>query len=263
MGAQVMGQQALLRTEDLAVGHAGKAVLHHVQMELQPGSLTAVIGINGVGKSTLLRTLAGLLPAVQGKVWLGQTDLCNLSVAQRARHLAVVLTGRPDTGQLDVETLVSFGRHPWTDRWGRASEADREAVERALELTGTAQLRHRQARSCSDGECQKVLIARALAQDTPLLLLDEPTAFLDLPNRAAVVRLLRAIAHGGNKAVLFSTHDLQLAMDLCDKLVLLRSGDVPWQGTPAQALASGELAHAFASAGVQFDPVGGTHRFMP
>lgn len=259
----MMGQRALLHTENLAVGHAGKAVLRDVQLDLQPGSLTAVIGINGVGKSTLLRTLAGLLLPVQGKVLLGETDLDGLSVAQRARYIAVVLTGRPDTGQLDVETLVSFGRHPWTDRWGRASEADNEAVERALQATGTEHLRHRQARSCSDGECQKVLIARALAQDTPLMLLDEPTAFLDLPNRAAVVRMLRTIAHNGNKAVLFSTHDLQLAMDLCDKLVLLRSGDAPWQGTPAQALASGELARAFAGTGVEFDPVGGTHRFVP
>jgi iron complex transport system ATP-binding protein len=261
MAAQKMKPGALLHTEALSVGHAGAALLRDVSLDLPSGTLTAMIGVNGIGKTTVLRTLAGLIPPVAGKVVLGGRNLAEMPVAERARQIAVVLTGRPDTGLLDVETLVALGRHPWTDRWGRASEADRAEVERSLALTGTEPLRHRRVRSCSDGECQKVLIARALAQATPILLLDEPTAFLDLPNRAAVVRLLRNIAHNANKAVLFSTHDLQLALDLCDRLILLRSNGGPWQGTPGEAMGSGDLQRAFQGAGVHFDPIGGTHRF--
>jgi len=162
---------------------------------------------------------------------------------------------------LDVETLVSLGRQPWTGRWGSLSAADQDQVERALKLAGAEHLRGKSLSTCSDGEGQKVLIARALAQSTPVLLLDEPTAFLDLPNRVSTVRMLRRIAAEEGKAVLFSTHDLQLALDLCDRILLLRRDAPIWQGDPAQALASGELARAFAGTGILFDQASGTHRF--
>ncbi len=252
-----------IATEHLCVGHGGVAVLRDVHLELPPGSLTALIGINGIGKSTLLRTVAGLLPPVEGTVLACGQVLHAMPVAERARHIAVVLTGRPDTGMLDVVSLVSLGRHPWTGHWGKLTKKDREAVNEAMEVTGIARLRHKLVMECSDGECQKVLIARALAQATPVLVLDEPTAYLDLPNRAAVVRMLRNAAHSGGRSVLFSTHDLQLALDLCDRLVLLRSAVATWQGTPAEAVASGELERAFQGSGVQFFPGQGTHRFTP
>ncbi len=252
-----------ITTEDLTVGHRDQAVLEHVQLELPQGALTALIGVNGIGKSTLLHTLAGLLDPMQGRVLIEGEDLAAMSMAQRARHIAVVLTGRPDTGLLAVEELVALGRHPWTGRWGALAPADRLAVDHALRHSGILHLRTKQAATCSDGEFQKVLIARALAQETPVLLLDEPTAFLDLPNRAEVVRVLRSIAHGEGRTVLFSTHDLQLALDLCDRLVLLRGGDALWQGTPQEAMASGELDRAFSGSGVRFNPIDGTHRFVP
>ena len=252
-----------LHTEGLSVGHGRVPLIRGIRAALPAGSLTAMIGINGIGKSTLLKTLAGLLPPMEGRVLMGEEDVFRMPVTERARRIAVVLTGRPDTGMLDVETLTGLGRSPWTNRWGRTNAADREAVERALQLTGAWHLRHRQVTSCSDGECQKVLIARALAQATPVLLLDEPTAFLDLPNRAEVVRVLRSIAHEEGKAVLFSTHDLQLALDLCDRIILMRTGEGLWQGTAVEAKASGELDRAFSSSGVRFDRRNGTHRFLP
>lgn len=258
-----MMKDNLLHTEGLAIGHGRVPLITDIHAELPMGSLTAMIGINGIGKSTLLKTLAGLLPPLQGRVMMGEEDVFRMPVSDRARRIAVVLTGRPDAGMLDVETLTGLGRLPWTNRWGRTNAADGEAVERALQRTGALHLRHRQVTSCSDGECQKVLIARALAQATPVLLLDEPTAFLDLPNRAEVVRVLRSIAHDEGKAVLFSTHDLQLAMDLCDRIILMRNGEGLWQGTAMEAKASGELDRAFSSSGVRFDRQNGTHRFLP
>lgn len=250
-----------LRTEELAVGHGHSLLADHINLDLRAGTLTALLGVNGIGKSTLLRTLAGLHLPLRGRVLVKGLSVTSLSATERARSLAVVLTGRPKGGILDVETLVNLGRQPWTDRWGRIRKADREAVEQALEQTGAQHLRHRLVDTCSDGEMQKAMIARALAQATPVLLLDEPTAFLDLPNRAGIVRMLRTIAHTGRKAVFFSTHDLQLAMDLADQVVLMRPGVGLWQGTPAAAMSSGELERALGGGGVSIDPVAGTHRY--
>ena len=250
-----------MRVERLSIGHGNQSLVRDISFELNPGELTAMLGVNGIGKSTLLKTVAGLLPALAGEVRIEGEPLSRMSATERSLAVSIVLTGRPPTGMLDVETLVSLGRQPWTGRWGSLSATDHVQVERALKLAGAEHLRGKSLGTCSDGECQKVLIARALAQDTPVLLLDEPTAFLDLPNRAGIVRMLRTIAKDQGKAVLFSTHDLQLAMDLCDRILLLRRDGPIWQGTPTEASASGELELAFAGSGIRFDPATGTHRF--
>ena len=254
--------EPLLHTDRLAVGYGSHALLKDVALDLNAGELTALIGVNGIGKSTLLRTLAGLMEPVSGLVEVNGHDMRDLTSAERARQVSIVLTGRPPAGMLDVETLVSLGRQPWTGRWGGLSAKDHEQVALALRRTGAEHLRGKSLATCSDGECQKILIARALAQATPILLLDEPTAFLDLPNRANIVRTLRAIAHEEQKALLFSTHDLQLALDLCDRLVLIRRNAPIWLGSPQEALDTGELTRAFSGSGIHFDPSAGTHRFV-
>ena len=256
-----MNREPLLVVNRLSIGHGGRPLLQDISVELRPGTLTALIGVNGIGKSTLLKVLSGLLPALAGEVRIEGRSLSTMGAAERSRLVGIVLTGRPQTGLLDVETLVSLGRQPWTGRWGSLSATDHQQVDRALQLVGAEHLRHRALHTCSDGEAQKVLIARALAQSTPVLLLDEPTAHLDLPNRAEVVRMLRRIAVEENKVVLFSTHDLQLALDICDRIVLLRGEERCWEGDPAEALATGELARAFAGSGIHFDPANGSHRF--
>ncbi len=252
-----------MHTNRLSIGYGSNVVVSDINLDLHAGEMVALIGVNGVGKSTLLRTLAGLLQPLQGTVAIDGQDLHRLSAAERARKAAIVLTGRPGTGMLDVETIVALGRQPWTGRWGTLSVVDRAAVTDALRSAGAEHLRSKALGACSDGEAQKVMIARALAQATPVILLDEPTAYLDLPNRAAIVRFLKQIARTGQKAVLFSTHDLQMAIDLCDRIVLMRRDAPLWHGSPADALASGELQQAFAGAGIHFDPATGTHRFTP
>ncbi|MCI1754138.1 MAG: ABC transporter ATP-binding protein [Flavobacteriales bacterium] len=256
-----MSGEMVLTSVDLAIGHGKVRLAEGLAVQLQAGSLTALLGPNGVGKSTLLNTLAGLQAPLDGQAFVTGSNIHAMPAKERARKIALVSTHRPSVALLTVEALVGLGRHPWTGPWGRFSAADAEAVERAMEQAGVLHLRTRNMEHCSDGERQKVHIARALAQETPLMLLDEPTAFLDLPNRAAIVRLLRENALKAGRAVLFSTHDLQLALDLCDRLLLLRGKDGVWHGTPQEALRSGELQRTFAGAGVQFDAEG-THRFL-
>lgn len=257
-----MTMATLLRTEQLTIGYL-QPLTPAFDLELPAGKLVALLGVNGIGKSTLLRTLAGLQHPLLGRVSVAGDDLHRLSAAERARRVAVVLTERTAAPLMDVRTLVGLGRQPWTDRFGALTVADRERVQQALELAGVQHLAQRALDTCSDGERQKAFIARAIAQDTPLLLLDEPTAYLDLPNRAAIVRLLRSIAQEGRRLVLFSTHDIQLAVDLCDAVLLLRPGLPPWSGTPAAAVEQGLLEAAFAGSGLRFDRSTGTHRYTP
>ncbi len=251
MGARHM--KTLLLTEGLAVGFDGKPLIADIALRLNAGEVAALIGLNGTGKSTLLRTLAGSQQPLAGTIMLGDNRAATMSSMERARALSVVLTGRPQAGLLDVRTLVSLGRQPWTGHLGRLTDQDRARVNEAMERTGTLVFAERSLRSLSDGEGQKVMIARALAQDAPVMLLDEPTAFLDLVNRIAVMQLLRDIARTHKRAVLLSTHDLASALQLCDRILLVHERAL-WSGTPSEAIATGILDRAFAAHGMRFDP---------
>lgn len=252
---------SLLHTEGLAIGHA-RTLMSGIGLHLAAGEVVALLGANGIGKSTLLNTLSGALAPRQGRVLVQGSEVHALAASARARLVSVVLTDRSFGGMVDVGTVVGLGRIPWTGPWGRISAVDEQVVQQALERTGAEGLRRKVLAECSDGECQQVMIARALAQATPVMLLDEPTAFLDLPNRVRIVRLLRSIAAEEAKAVLFSTHDLQLALDLSDRIILLRRDAPLWQGTAAEVRTSGELEAAFAGSGIAFDRERGTHRFI-
>ena len=190
---------------------------------LPRGTLTVLLGTNGAGKSTLLRTLAGLQPPLAGDIFWEGNSLASLTPEERAKCLSIVLTVRPETGNLTVREVVALGRLPHRQGlWGsRNAAADAEAVERAMRLTTTSAWSERPVSRLSDGERQRVFIAKALAQETPLILLDEPTAFLDYPSRVQFFNLLKRLTNEMGKTVLLSSHDVELAAAHADRILLL------------------------------------------
>ncbi|MEZ4663646.1 MAG: ABC transporter ATP-binding protein [Caldilineaceae bacterium] len=247
-----------LSTHKLAVGYKTKGraavpLLGPLDIALHPGELTCLIGPNGAGKSTLMRTLAGMQPPLAGHVHLGEAPIEQIAARDLARRLAIVLTERVDVGNLSSYALVALGRHPYTDWRGHLSTHDETVVRNALITVGAAALAHRPVNELSDGERQKVMIARALAQEPQVLLLDEPTAFLDLPRRVEILQLLHRLAREQECAVLLSTHDLELALRLADRLWLLPTGGQLTVGLPEELALNGALAAAFRSEGVEFD----------
>lgn len=214
----------MITLKNLVVGYPDgrhtRQLNHAANEEARDGMLTCLIGANGAGKSTLLRTIAGFQLPLEGTVLLGGDDVRALSPRQRAERMAVVLTDRPDVMCTTVWEMVATGRAPFTGFWGRLSGKDRDIVTRSLRLVGIEWMADRTVASLSDGERQKVMIAKALAQQTPIILLDEPTAFLDYPSRVEVMQLLLNIAHEEHKTVLLSTHDLDLALHTADRIWL-------------------------------------------
>jgi iron complex transport system ATP-binding protein len=214
---------------NLSIGYRAKVIGSNLNGKLQSGQLTCLLGTNGVGKSTLLRTMAGLQPALRGGV-VYQNDaaetkaVSELSKGEVARLVAVVLTELPDVRQLSVSEVVGMGRLPYTGFFGMLSHDDRQIVNSSLAQVGIRAFAQRQFDALSDGERQKVMIAKALAQQTPVILLDEPTAFLDYPSKVEVMKALRHMANDMNKTILLSTHDLNLALHYADRLLMLKQG---------------------------------------
>ena len=254
----------LLEARDLSVGYGGRrrtVVLSAVNAALRRGECVALLGPNGSGKSTLLRTLAGLQRPLAGSILLNGGDLAQLSPGEVARTLSVVLTDPIDAAQLTAWEVVALGRSPHAGFSGRLSEADREIVRGALLAASAAALAARPVQDLSDGERQRVMIARALAQQPRLILLDEPTAFLDLEARAEIARLLRSLATGEAdsepRGILITSHDFDLALQLADQLWLIQRDGGLTIGTPEQLSASGALADLFSHSAVRFDAQSG------
>lgn len=241
---------------------AGAALTAGLDLELRRGRLVALLGPNGAGKSTLLKTLAGLLPPLGGQIELDGMPFGDLPLEARARKLAVVFSQRGTPPHLKARELVALGRHPHTDWLGRLGPEDQAAIEKALAAVSATALADRNLDELSDGELQRVAIARALAQEASILLLDEATAFLDLPRRVEIFRLLRRLAHQEGKAVLLSTHDLELALRSADELWLLApsspgsaagTASELFRGAPEELALAGTFGRVFAGPEVSFD----------
>lgn len=208
-----------ITTNRLTVGYRGHRVVEDINLSLPCGRLVCLLGPNGAGKSTLLRTLCGFQPPIAGTVTISGNDITTMSAAEVARLVSVVLTDRPLTPSLTAAEMVGMGRAPYTGFWGRLSDDDRRLVSEVMQTVGIAPLATRRMGRLSDGERQKVMIAKALAQHTPVIVLDEPTAFLDYPSKVAVMKTLARLAHDEGKTILMSTHDLELAAQLGDELM--------------------------------------------
>lgn len=259
-----MTTDTLLTTHDLAIGYRLPrrtiGVAEHIQVMLNAGELVTLIGPNGAGKSTLLRTLAGMQAPLRGQVRLMGDDVHHLEARELAQRVSVVLTERLDVGLMSAYALVALGRFPYTNWLGRLSAQDEAVIQQAIEAVGGAHLAARKVEELSDGERQKMLIARALAQEPALMILDEPTAFLDLPRRVDILQTLRHLAHTTGRTILLSTHDLDLALRTADRIWLLPTGGTVQAGAPEDLVLSGAFEAAFRSEGVQFDPATGAFR---
>ena len=241
-----------IRLNHITLSYGSRTLLSDVSADFAPGTLSALIGRNGTGKSTLLRAIAGLGPVAAGSIRLCDRILAELTPRQQAETVSFVTTDKVRIANLSCEDVVALGRAPYTNWIGRMQEEDRAVVERSLRLVGMADFARKTMDRMSDGECQRVMIARALAQDTPVILLDEPTAFLDLPNRYELATLLRRLARDEGKCILFSTHDLDVALSLCDTVALIDTPQL--HSLPAdEMVASGFLERLFSGESARFD----------
>ena len=219
-----------IQLKDLSIGyklHNGKTkiIAPHINASVESGMLTCLIGRNGTGKSTLLRTMTGFIPPLEGQVILEGRDLSMLSATERARIISIVLTERPETDNITVNELVGMGRLPYTNFWGTLQEEDRQIVDDAMQMIGIYELRNRKIGTLSDGEKQKAMIGKAIAQQTPVIILDEPTAFLDYPSKQETMLLLHQLAQELNKTIFLSTHDLNIAYQVADKIWCMGNDD--------------------------------------
>lgn len=230
----------MIELHNLTVGYGTKAVLSDINQVLKAGQLVCLLGSNGVGKSTILRTLAGFQPPLSGEVLIDGRNLSSLTLAERSKAVSVVLTERVEVPYMKVVDLVGMGRSPYTGFFGKLSEEDKDIVSDAIEVIGISSLAERTIDTLSDGERQKALLAKALAQQTPIILLDEPTAFLDFHAKISTLRLMQKLAHETNKIILMSTHDVEMALRLSDLLWIVQDGKIQ-TGTTASLTESGIL----------------------
>lgn len=216
----------MIRLENISLAYDGRTIIRESSAQLGRGELCALIGRNGTGKSTLLRAIIGLLKTSAGRILLDGEDVAMLADDVKARLISFVSTERVRVANLLCEDVVATGRAPYTNWIGRIQEQDRKIVAEALRTVGMESFASRSIDTLSDGECQRIMIARALAQQTPIILLDEPTAFLDIPARFELCRLLRRLAQEQQKCILFSTHDIDAALPACDSALIIEEGAI-------------------------------------
>ncbi len=245
-----------IELQNLTIGYSekgnSKTVASNINATLRSGCLTCLVGSNGIGKSTLLRTLSAFQPMLSGNIVVDGRPLSDFSDQELSHVIGIVLTGKPDVQNMTVEDIVALGRSPYTGFWGTLDDDDKAVVEESMSLVGITHLRSRMIQTLSDGERQKMMIAKALAQQTPVIFLDEPTAFLDYPSKVEMLQLLRRLSHDTDKIIFLSTHDMELALQIADELWLMAPDGISL-GTPQQLADNGKLSAFINRPGITFD----------
>lgn len=248
----------MIQIENLSIGYLYKkhhrVVASDINANIYPGELTCLLGANGVGKSTLLRTLSAFQSKLAGNILIEGKEIDAYTDKQLARVISVVLTEKCDLRNMLVSELIGLGRSPYTGFWGTLSKEDEAIVEQAAHLVGIDHLLRRMVHTLSDGERQKVMIAKALAQETPIIFLDEPTAFLDFPSKIEMMQLLLRLSRETQKTIFLSTHDLELALQIADRIWLMNRENGLTVGTPEDLALDGSLCRFFHRKGVLFNP---------
>jgi iron complex transport system ATP-binding protein len=256
-------ENIILEAKLLAIGYtSGKKqtdVADQISFGLTKGELGAIVGINGIGKSTLLRTLGRVQPKLSGSVMINNKPIESLRSDELATLVSVVLTEPIASKNLTVSQLISLGRHPYTNWIGTLSAEDQSKILKAIEILELESLRHNKCYELSDGQLQKVMIARALAQDTEIILLDEPTTHLDLYHKVHILKLLQRIAHDTNKVVLYTTHEIDLAIQLCDKIFVMNKDNNNF-GAPCELIESKSFEDLFPKDTITFNPESGSFK---
>lgn len=251
----------ILETKELSIGYIKKDGAEEIQSDLnllmKPGELVCLIGPNGCGKSTLIRTLCGLQPPIKGRTMIDGKQIEKLSYAERATLLSVVLTDKIEIENATVHSIVSMGRHPYSNWWGNMTDEDEMLINRAISLVHLGNKAHHYFSELSDGEKQRTMIAKAFVQNTPIILLDEPTAHLDMPNRVEIMLLLHRLAHQTNTAILLSTHELDMALQAADQIWLMTEEHGVETGVPEDLVLNGAFDKAFYNKNYFFNPANG------
>ena len=247
-----MDSDVILQTNNLEVGYPNKSVCKNINLTLKKGKLTALIGKNGIGKSTLIRTLANLQKPILGTVLLNGKEISKYSISDLSKEISLVLTEKLPPNNLSVFELVALGRQPYTNWVGKLSDDDLQKINQAITTTNIENLIDKKHFELSDGQYQKVLIARALAQNTNLIILDEPTTHLDLTHNVSVLKLLKSLANKNQKAILFSTHDIDLAIQLADEIIVI-TDDFVVQDTPCSLIEKDVFSKIFSDKNISFD----------
>jgi len=241
-----------LEAVELSIGYKNLMIADSISFSLEKSKLTALVGANGIGKSTLLRTLTASQAPLSGNVWLNGKDISNYSPKELAQRLSVVLTEKLPPSHLTVFEIVALGRQPYTNWLGDLSDIDKQKTEEAIKRVQIEPLIHKKHFELSDGQLQKVMIARALAQDTDLVILDEPTTHLDIVHKVAVMRLLKKLTQEFHKSILFSTHDIDLALEFCDEVIVM-TAEKFYKDTLNNLMNKGILNELFKDESIYFD----------
>ena len=257
-------RQKSIDIQNLTIGYSSKKytriVAENINSSIFSGELTCLLGANGIGKSTLLRTLSAFQPELSGNIYIQGKELKEYKEKKLATLISIVLTEKLEVRNMTVIELIGLGRSPYTGFWGKLNKEDEAVVFNAISLVKIEHLARRMVHTLSDGERQKVMIAKALAQETPIILLDEPTAFLDFPSKVEIMQLLHRLSRETNKTIFLSTHDLELALQVADKIWLMDKHKAIQTGTPEDLSIDGSLSNFFARKGILFDKETGLFR---